>query len=336
MSDIHFEALRADLDQLSVPQGQVRHMRWLVPPLAIGRVASGDFEVFVRGPELHTVSSLVKRHVQHGEWRPEEGGAPFSANRIVLPSTSHFASIATLIAIELMRAGIAGPRGVQPAFTHVEPIIEMAIRGGALSENVVTGLLGELSVLRQLILFQTDRPGAMMRCLDFWQGWQEGGRDFRIGSYSIEVKTTQSGASIHEFSGLHQLEPMSLPSGAAEQLKLMSLGLASSSVMGETLPSMVSSIVMLLSTATSGSDIADEFLHRVSLYGSQSGAGYVHGTMREWAAYGARYTHTFLPRLYRIDDPAMRLLRRDLLADTFVQTQRLSFSKRLGPTVSPC
>ncbi|MEN8516542.1 PD-(D/E)XK motif protein [Burkholderia sp. RS02] len=334
MNDIHFEALRADLDHLSVPQGHVRHMRWLVPPLAIGRTASGDFEVFIRGSEIHAASPLVRRHLQHGEWRPEEGGTPFSANRIVLPSAHHFASIAALIAIELMRAGIGSPRGIQSAFNDVEPIIEMAIRRGALSENVITGLIGELSVLRQLILVGATRPNSMLRCLNFWYGWEEGGRDFRLGDHSIEVKTTRSDGSIHQFSGLHQLEPTLLPSGATEQLNLMSFGLTASSSMGETLPSIVSSIVTLLSSTRDGSDIAPEFLRRVSLYGRQSGDGYVHETMREWAAYGTRYTHTFVPRLYRIDDPAMRLLHRDLLADTFVQTQGLSFTVHFPDQVS--
>jgi len=326
MSEIHFEQLRADLDELSVPQGEVRHLRWLVPPLAIGRTASGDFEVFICGPEIHAVSPLVKRHLQHGEWRPETGGAQFSANRIVLPSAHHFASIAALIAIELVRSGIASSGGIQKAFSDVEPIIEMAIRRGALSENVVVGLIGELSVLRQLILLGKSRSSSMLRYLNFWQGWQEGNRDFRIGNYSIEVKTTRSESAIHHFTGLHQLEPMQHPSGAAEQLNIMSFGLAASSVMGETLPSIVNSIVTLLSTTTEGSDVANELLRRVSQYGCQSGEGYAHTTMQEWAAYGTRYTHTFIPRLYRVDDPAMRLLRRDMLDNTFVQAKGLSFT----------
>ncbi|TPI78521.1 PD-(D/E)XK motif protein [Mesorhizobium sp. B2-8-9] len=334
MSELHFEALRADLAALTVPQGQARNLRWLAMTLAIGRTATGDYEVFIRGPDLKAGSSLVRRHVQYGDWRPEEGGAPFSASRIVLPSAPHFASIAVLIAIELLRAGIAGPAGVQPAFTDVEPIIEMAIRRGALSETVVLGLVGELTVLRQLILARSDRPASMMRCLDFWQGWQEGGRDFRIGDHAIEVKTTQMGASIHEFSGLHQLEPKSLPSGSKEHLHLMSIGLAASTTMGETLPSLVSSIVALLSTAVGGAEVADEFVRRVSQYGTLSGTGYVHATMLDWSVYGTRFAHTFLPRLYRVDDSAMRLLGREKLAETFVQAHGLSFTMHIPDQVS--
>jgi hypothetical protein len=334
MSDLHFEALRDELDALSVPQGEVRNLRWLATELAVGRTTSGDFEVFIRGPALRVASSLVRRHLQHGEWRPEQGGTPFPASQIVLPSAPHFASIAALIATELIRAGIAGSRGPQAAFTDVEPIIEMAIRRGALPENVIIGLIGELTVLRQLILGVADQPASLMRCLDLWQGWQVGGRDFRIGDYSIEVKTTQASSSIHEFSGLHQLEPKSLASGQHEHLHLMSIGLTASTTMGESLPLLVRSIVGLLSNVTGRDEVAHELLRRVALYGSSTGSGYVHEQMADWSVYGTRYTHTFLPRLYRVDDPAMLLLRRDLLAKTFVQPDGLAFTMHIPDRVS--
>ncbi|NLS26954.1 hypothetical protein S2M10_19440 [Sphingomonas sp. S2M10] len=334
MSDTHFESLRNDLEALAVPEGHTRNLRWLGLPLAIGRTASGDYEIFIRGDELRASSSLVRRHVQHGDWRPEEGGDPFSASRIVLPAAPHFASVAALIAIELLRAGIGGPAGVQPAFTDVEPIIEMAIRRGALSEEVIIGLIGELTLLRQLLLARAGEPEKMLRCLDYWHGWREGGRDFRIGNHAIEVKTTQASVSIHEFSGLHQLEPAQLPSGEIESLHLMSIGLAASNSIGENLPAIVSTIVNLLSAPKMGAELADEFLRRVSLYGTVSSSGYSHCTMQEWSAYGTRYTHTFLPRLYRVDDPAMLTLSRNLLAQTFVQAQGLSFTMHIPEQVS--
>jgi hypothetical protein len=334
MTDIPFEVLRENLEALSVPEGQTRNLRWLATPLAIGRTASGDYEIFIRAPELRAGSALVRHHVQHGDWRPEQGGEPFSASRIVLPSAPHFASISALIAIELMRSGIAEPDGIQAAFTDVEPIIEMAIRRGALSEAVIIGLIGELTVLRQLILARSGQPEAMMRCLDYWQGWQEGGRDFRIGDHAIEVKTTQASASIHEFSGLHQVEPKQLPSGTIEHLHLMSIGLAASTTMGESMPATVASIVTLLSSASGGTELAGEFVRRVSLYGTLSGSGYAHLSMQEWSVYQTRYAHTFLPRLYRVDDPAMLLLGRDLLGRTFVQAQGLSYTMHIPEQVS--
>lgn len=334
MSDIPFEVLRENLEALSVPKGQARNLRWLATALAIGRTALGDYEIFIRAPELRLGSALVRRHVQHGDWRPEQGGETFSASRIVLPSAPHFASISALIAIELMRSGIAEPDRIQDALTDVEPIIEMAIRRGALSEAVIIGLIGELTVLRQLILARSGQPEGMMRCLDYWQGWQKGGRDFRIGDHAVEVKTTQASASIHEFSGLHQVEAKQLPSGSIERLHLMSIGLAASTTIGESLPSMVASIVTLLSSVSSRTGLADEFVRRVALYGTLSGSGYAHQSMQEWSVYGTRYAHTFLPRLYRVDDPAMLLLGRDLLGTTFVQAEGLSYMMHIPEQVS--
>jgi len=334
MTSIEFETLRDDLEALSVPTGHTRHLRWLANVLAVGRAASGDFEIFIRGPEMHSASSLVRRHVQHGEWRPEEGGASFSASRIILPAASYFASIASLIGIELLRAGIAGPRGTQAAFTDVEPIIEMAIRRGALSEGEIIGLIGELAALRQLILVSRGRPESTMRVIDSWQGWQaSGGRDFRIGDHSIEVKTTQSITSIHEFSGLHQLEAQRLPSGEVEVLHLLSVGLTSSTTMGESLSSIVDSIEALLNDGSASPGLAQEFLRRVSLYGRSDG-GYAHETMKAWSVYATRYVHTFMPRLYRIDDPAMLLLTRNMLSETFVEAEGLSFTMHIPERVS--
>lgn len=52
MNDLNFEQLRANLEDLSVPQGQVRHMRWLATMLAVGRTTAGDYEIFICGSEL--------------------------------------------------------------------------------------------------------------------------------------------------------------------------------------------------------------------------------------------------------------------------------------------
>ncbi|RVT50354.1 PD-(D/E)XK motif protein [Rubrivivax albus] len=334
MSEIQYESLRSELEALSVPRSQARHLRWLAAPLAVARTASGDFEVFIRGPELRAASPLVRRQLQHGSWRPEEGGAAFSASRVALPSAPHFASIAALIAIELIRAGVAGPRGVQAAFSDVEPIIEMAMRRGALADSAIIGLIGELTVLRQLILPRAQQPESLMRCLEFWQGWQDGGRDFRIGVHAIEVKATQAESSIHEYSGLHQLEPQVLPSGQLEQLHLLSIGLAPSTSAGESLPAMVESIASTLRLATGSEELATEFVRRVALYGQRSGVGYLHDSMADWSVYATRYAHTFVPRLYRLDDPGMLLLTRAMLAQTFVQPHDLAFTMHVPESVS--
>ncbi|WP_343501944.1 MULTISPECIES: PD-(D/E)XK motif protein [Roseobacteraceae] len=335
MSGLHFEELRFDLERLSVPEGYARSMRWLTEPLAVGRTATGDYEIFLRGNEIRAASSLVRRHLQHSEWRPEDSEEKFAANRIVLPSAPHFSSIAALIAIELIRAGISNPENIQSAFTDVEPIIEMAIRRGALPENVVIGLIGELTVLRQIILSRRGSAAGLMRALECWRGWQDtASRDFRLGCNSIEVKTTRMASSIHQFSGLHQLESELLQNGVLENLHLISIGLTETNLSGETLPMIVDNILYLLQNSAVEVEVADEFLRRLSRYGSQSGSGYVHSAMRDWSVYKTNYVHTFAPRLYRIDDPEMRLLSRAMLSNTFVQTSGLSFTMHFPDRVS--
>lgn len=335
-ADVTYEALRFELETLVVPTGEVRNLRWLARTLAVARNGAGDYEIFLRGPELATRSPLVRRHLQHGDWRPMGGGTPFAASRIVLPSAPHFASVSALIAVELLRAGIYDADDPQAAFSDVEPIIEMAIRRGALPENVVVGLIGELILLRQCLLTNSGKPELRSLIIDSWHGWQVGGRDFTFGSSSIEVKTTQSASSVHEFSGIHQLEEVEFPSGEHEELHLLSVGLAASTVAGESLPAIVDQVLgMLNDPATGGtSPLQVAFLSRIERYGAEGGSGYKHATMSEWSVYSNRYTATFPPRLYRIADPAMRLLRREIVEETFVSPASLSFTMALPEAVS--
>lgn len=328
-----FEALRDELEFLEAPAGTARSLRWLATPLAVARSTTGDFEIFIRGDELLATSALVRRHLQYGDWQPEGGGITFPANRVVLPSAPHFASVAALIAVELLRAGLGTTAGTQAAFADVEPIIEMAIRRGALPENVLVGLIGELIVLRQCLLSIDSQPQLRAVLLDAWQGWQ-GGRDFRFGTNSVEVKTTQAGSSIHEFSGLHQLEEVPLPDGSLEELHVLSVGLAASPSMGETLPGIVDQILEMLGGTKGQSPLQDSFLTRVERYGAASGVGYQHVTMKDWAAYSTRYTSTFPLRLYRVADPTMRLLDRTDIAKTFVAPDSISFTLHIPDRVS--
>ncbi|KPH77317.1 PD-(D/E)XK motif protein [Bosea vaviloviae] len=335
MNNPTFEALRDDLEALQAPDGEARNLRWLSQLLAVARGASGDYEIFLRGAELVATSPLVRRHLQHGEWQPQSGGDPFPATRIVLPSAPHFASVAALIAVELLRAGLGVGDDSQAAFSDVEPIIEMAIRRGALPENVIIGLIGELIVLRQSLLSIGSQDHLKGIILEAWQGWQPGGgRDFIFGANSIEVKTTQSVSSIHEFSGFHQLEAAQLPSGAQEQLHLLSVGLMPSTAMGESLPTIVDQVLAMLGNDTEFGPLQLALLTRVEAYGAANGVGYRHATMHDWSAYATRYTATFQPRLYRVADTAMRLLRREAVAKTFVAPASLSFAMHLPDQVS--
>lgn len=333
---ILFEDLRAELEGLTSASGEARHLRWLAHELAVGRTAAGDYEIFLRGDPLVATSSVVARHLQHGQWAPKAGGENFAASRIILPSVPQFASVAALIAVELLRAGIDGSGHPQQPFSDVEPIIEMAIRRGALAENVIIGLIGELILVRQCLLSALSTPARYAEIINAWQGWQHGGRDFRLGRYAVEVKTTQSQSSLHEFTGIHQLEPENEESGVTEDLYVLSIGMIASTTTGETLPEVVDSILNLLSGSLGGSagPVQDMFLRSVSLYGTQAATGYSHFAMREWSAYTVRYSHSFAPRLYRVADPAMALLERSTIAETCVVPSSVSFSALFPERVS--
>lgn len=333
MTDLQYETLRNELEDMRVPEGLARNLRWLASNLAIGRTNNGQFEVFICGDQLNSSSSLVQRHMQYGEWRPLDGGESFAANRVVLPESPHFASIAAVIAVELLRTGVAEQGNAQSAFADVEPIIEMAIRRGALPENVIVGLIGELTVLRQLLQANLSTPSSLLRVLDTWQGWQASGRDFRFGIDSLEVKTTQASSSIHKFNGLHQVEPVVLPDGEMERLSILSIGLSTSPTLGETLPQLVDDILAAFSGSPSHEVLSSEFLRRVALYG-QSGTGYEHSAMRDWSVYRTSYVHTFSPRLFKLDDQAFALLTREMLSRTFVHPDDLSFTAHLPDQVS--
>jgi hypothetical protein len=316
-----YEKLRDELNKLDRPAGAERRLRWIVGnELGIARTSSGQLEIFLTGPELHGSSPLMQRHLQFGRWR-EPAGEPFDATRIVLPSAPHFTSIAAVIGIELLRAGLGSGRDVGEVFAEVEPIIELAIRRGALSEETIIGLIGELNLLRFCVVAGAALHVPAPLVIETWGGWHEG-RDFTLGPRSIEVKTTRGGSSRHHFRGLHQLEERIIPNAGKEELFIFSIGYEEDES-GESLPSLVDQIVQALGRKES--ETSADFLRRVELYGSAEGVGYRHSSMATWSPYQAKFTPTFAPRLYRVADPEMRLLRREEIEKTYVLPDSVSF-----------
>ncbi len=332
VGDMVFETLRDKLSALDVPEGHARRLVWVVPNrLGAAITARGSFEIFLAGPELVATSPVVAKHLQHDSWEPSDGGADFSATRVMLGSAPHFAAMAALIAIELARFELATDEAMQAAFSEVEPIIEMAIRRGALSTETLIGLIAELQVLRVALLSTapTERQMALMG----WRGWMQG-RDFVFGRHSIEVKATLGEVSRHSFSGVHQLEPQPLSDGNLEVLHLMSFGLAEVNEGGQCLPELVEYIASLLDyDSPTPRAVRDQFLMMVQQYGGGGSPGYDHDTMCGWSVYQARYAITFA-RLYSVDDPEMRLLTSEVLDQTFAIPGSVSFDLQLPSRVS--
>jgi hypothetical protein len=259
--------------------------------------------------------------MQHDRWEPSSGGRAFEASRVLLGAAVHFAAVAALIAIELTRLDLSTDEALQQSFSEVEPIIELAIRRAALSDDAILGLIGELIVLRFALLV-SDASARANTVLN-WRGWAPG-RDFVIGLHGIEVKATLGTSSRHRFSGLHQLERQAGPH-SDETVHLLSLGLQAVETGGLNVPELVDDILSLLGDEESGANATQQqFLVMIASYGGPGAPSYDHAVMSGWAVYQQHFTITFA-RLYDVADTEMRLLVRETVEQTFVNPESLSF-----------
>lgn len=340
MVEVTYERLRDELLALITPStAGERTTLWVIPRvLGIARTFDDSFEVFVVGERIHPRTAIVRRHMEYGRWEVAGSGNWFDASRIVLPPAPHFLAVATMLAVELYRAGMGAERGLQEAMDDVESIIEMALRRGALSESHQVGLLGELLCLEVMLDAVLHHPELRMSVLDMWQGHRPGLRDFRVGAVAIEVKTTQQETSSHKITGLHQVEPTEVDGLVEDTLFMLSFGLVASESGGQTLPEAVQRIVDQLAEPSSDasrlSPVQLRFLDDVARYGSGSSRGYVHTTMADWQVYGVRYRATFTPRLYDFCDPDVRIVRRRDLAGMYISPTDIQYRVELEPVIN--
>ncbi len=338
--EVTYEGLREQLLDLTQPStAGERANLWVLPRmLGIARTYDSSVELFVVGERVHPRTAIVRRHLEYGRWEVAGTGEQFEASRLVLPPAPHFLAVATLIAVELHRAGLGTERRLQDVMDDVEPIIEMALRRGALGESHQVGLVGELLCLEVMLDAVLRHPELRMSVLDMWQGHRHGLRDFRIGEAAIEVKTTQHEASSHKISGLHQVEPIEVDGQVEETLFMLSVGLTTSEHEGQTLPEVVQRIVDRLADPTTHplgmSPLQRRFLDDVARYGSGSSRGYDHRTMAQWQVYCARLRATFTPRLYDMGDPDVRIVRRRDLAGTYVSPDDIQYKLDLEPNIN--
>lgn len=339
-TEVTYEDLRDQLSALHTPSapGERANLWVILRILGIARTFDDSLEIFVVGGRVYPRTAIVRRHLEYGLWEVAGTGERFEASRLVLPPAPHFLAVATMIAVELCRAGLGTERGLQDVLDDVEPIIEMALRRGALGEFHQVGLLGELLCLEVMLDAVLRQPELRMSVLDMWQGHRKGLRDFSIGETAIEVKTTQQEASSHKISGLHQVEPTEVEGTAEDTLYLLSIGLASCEHEGQTLPEVVQRIVdRLADPATHPSRLSPlqrRFLDDVARYGSGSSRGYDHTTMAQWQVYGDRFRATFTPRLYDLGDPDVRIIRRRDLAGTYVSPDDIQYRLDLEPNIN--
>lgn len=340
MSDLTYEILRSRLDSLPrPPRDDAREVLWIIPKLlGVAVTGLGAFEIFLAGKRLQAVTAAVRRHLQHDRWQVA-GHEPFEANRVVLPSEDHFKAVAALIVIEMVRLGLGqGGRADQDVFHDVEPIIELALHRGALPEEAMIGLIGELLCLEQVLLAIQDRPELKSAALDLWRGHQRSARDFLLGGVALEVKTTRLAASVHVAHSLGQIEPQQTSEPVEASLLLLSIGLAQTEGDGFTLPGLADRILRLLrdSAVPEGvfSPTQDLFLQNLRLYGGSPDGGYDHLRMRSFRLYQTTFTSTFVPRLYDLADEDIHLLRRSDLAGKIVLPAQVQYGFELPERVN--
>lgn len=328
----------AILNQINVvPAGTIGHDRaitWLTEAKVVGiaRNSRGHLELFLAGDELRPRTGTVKAAMHYHSWH-RDTLPPLNANRICLPALGHFDQIGAFIASELLRE--EADANLERAFAVTEPLIELAIKRMEISENAILGLVGELLLLDALCRRAADpQVGPIVQA---WDGWRRSARDFTWEGTGVEIKTTTRTTSSHAIHGVHQIEPTpaSDDTKGEERLLLVSIGLcqAESSASDLSIPSLVESILKRLN-ATGASGLVDEFLTRVSVYGTESGVGYEHATMANEAPFTTKFSVTFF-RGYDMADPAVEVLRRDdVITHQHVDAQSVTFRVELPAMIS--
>lgn len=337
--NVSFEELWAQISSMRAPATKDRYeIFWVIQRvLGLARSGDGSIELFLPGPKVFPSTHVVRRHMEHGQWEIESSRERIEANRLVFPGEDHFVGIAALISREFIRHGI-DQRPLQLVVNSVEPTIELALRRGALQEEQVIGLIGELILLECLLDSISGAPEYRMSALDMWQGYQSGGRDFRIGPHSIEVKTTRQETSSHRIAGLNQVSLSSNPGGEEHELWLFSVGLATSGNDGQSLPEIVQRILEKLSDplieGNSLSNLQARFLENVSKYCSEFQEGYQHQSMSMQKPFLMRFRPTFTPRLYDLLDEEIRIIRASDVANTIVEPSSLQYQFNLPDLVN--
>lgn len=314
-----------DLQLPSTPDE--RYIRWCLDgaPVGFALTPAAQIEIFLRGPALDARFERVRQATEHQRWFRSDGDE-LLANRILLPGAGHFDKMAALISTDLMRNG--GIDDLPSAFATTEPLIDLAIGELLLAQNAFLGLCGEMLLLRTLL--EAAPPSRNREVLDAWHGYRETPRDFQLGFVGVEVKTTTSGTSSHQFEGIHQLELGHGVDGTEEDhFYLCSVGLDwvvdGKDESTTTLPEIVEALLARMQETLG--PVADNhinsFIRHISEYGLASELGYDHARMSEFARFNSRFSVRFV-RCYDMTDNAIKLLTTDdMHARPFIERDSL-------------
>lgn len=296
--------------------------------VGVARDPYGRLEVFLAGDPLDAADPLVAENLDHQVWTTSSG-ACLPANRLVLPDAAHFDGVAAFICTELIENGARSDLVL--AFRRSEPVIALALRRAALSNQALLGLAGELFVLARLT---ESSPIIADSLVASWYGFAPSSRDLQLGSVGVEIKTTNASTSLHHINGLHQIElGASVDDVQEAHLYLLSIGIewlpATSAGSGRSIPELVDAIVDSLSDVA----LREAFIERVRQYGGDAAIGYDHRSHRLATRYARRF-HTRFERLYDLSDERIRIIRSaDIDHAAHVELNSVNFRVRLPARV---
>jgi Putative PD-(D/E)XK family member, (DUF4420) len=304
-----YESLRELIGEITPSSRELdRSIVWADENQVVGlaRDQYGRIEVFTVCREFTPITSVVRGCLEFQRWYVK-GGSELEANRFVLPNGAHFDAVAALICVELIGAGASSDPIT--AFHITEPVIALALKRAALSNESLVGLAGELAFLNALL--RTAAPGSCDDVLAAWTGSGHSTRDFQLGVVGIEVKATTGSSSHHFIHGLGQVELGESVDGVPEtSLFLLSLGIRwlDTPTGGYSLPDLVDSVAEQLPDSTSRQFLFD----RIQQYGGDAALGYNHKSDRSKPMFQRRFELKF-ERLYDLTDPEIRILRRPII-----------------------
>lgn len=331
-----YEEIAYLLEGLTSPVGADQlEIEWLeAGRLAVGRDKRERHAVILPGAPLQARDGAVASAIRSGEWLTATGTV--KGTLLQLPRGDAFRTATATIVAELFRRGI-GYRPMHEVFAEVEPFVALVLRRVLLPDDFVLGLVGELLVLRELLLALGERRNTVADPTAVWQGWRQHARDFVLGASSIEVKTTGLNVSRHTMTGFEQVEPRTVDGATAESLFIASIGLRRASVSGQlSIASLADNVIDLLAGTVDHEEAERMFVERLAQYGPEGFQGYRHPDMRDQESYSQSFTTTFVPRVYDMADENIRILRRaDLARDySFVLAQGVRYTLEL-PSIIP-
>jgi hypothetical protein len=320
-------------------QNTYRGIEWFDEETGLGITTNpyGTLEIFMKCSELPITQPLLTQRLEYSKWRPTETGDSFSANRLTLPPGPEFDPVAAFICTLLLENEFQ--KDPIKAFQKSESTISLLFRRKPFTDEALTGLLGELVLLRELI---RGRHELGKDLLDIWTGYDRSLRDISIGSVGIEVKTTRTQHSHHHIQGTHQIELRHTPQedGTIEDfLRLVSIGIVEVSESQNntdnsfTLTDLVEEISRLIAFSDENkrteSKIRDDLVLLINRYGAAHDSLLTFNTIERLKFFDRSWELAFA-RSYDMTDPRLEVIRsNDLLDFQMVDSGSLSYTMKL-------